>query len=192
MEASSSTVRTTVFTALFTALISIGAYLAIPIGPVPIVLQNFFVLLTGVLLGKYRGLSVVMTYLILGALGLPVFHSGTGGLGIIMGPTGGYLIGYVPAVFFTGLISGLKKGSSLFVFLGSLCGAVIVYLFGVPWLKFVLHMPWDKALAAGFFPFIIGDAVKVAAIVPIARWLGPVVDEALKTDPADKNENPGS
>lgn len=105
----SYSVRSTVFAALFTALISVGAYLSIPVGPVPIVLQNFFVLLAGTMLGSSAGFSVVVTYLILGAIGLPVFHSGTGGIGIIMGPTGGYLLGYLPAVYITGLISEKER-----------------------------------------------------------------------------------
>ena len=177
MKQKYNSIRSTVFIALFTALISVGAYIAIPAGPVPIVLQNFFVLLTGTLLGGYKGLSVVITYLILGAAGLPVFHSGTGGIGIILGPTGGYLLGYIPAVYLTGIISGKGKGKTLSVFLGALTGAAVVYLTGVPWLKFVLKMSWGKAVSAGLLPFILGDAVKVAAVVPVTRWLKPVMDD---------------
>ena len=173
-------VRPTVFIALFTALIAVGAYIAVPIGPVPIVLQNFFVLLAGTLLGSRKGLSVVVTYLLLGAVGLPVFHNGTGGMGIILGPTGGYLIGYIPAVVLTGLISkrkgGGKSSSALLILSGALSGAVVVYLFGVPWLKYTLEMSWGKSLSAGMIPFLIGDAIKVAAVVPITRWLKPVID----------------
>lgn len=176
----SYSVRSTVFAALFTALISVGAYLSIPVGPVPIVLQNFFVLLAGTMLGSSAGFSVVVTYLILGAIGLPVFHSGTGGIGIIMGPTGGYLLGYLPAVYITGLISEKKNGSSLHVLFGAIAGALTVYAFGIPWLKFNLHMSWGKTLSVGFIPFIIGDAVKVAAVVPVTRWLKPVINEVLR------------
>lgn len=177
MDTSHNSTRSTVFIAMFTALISVGAYIAIPAGPVPIVLQNFFVLLTGTLLGGYRGLSVVSTYLILGAAGLPVFHNGTGGIGIILGPTGGYLLGYIPAVFLTGIISGKEGGKPLFIALGALSGAVVVYAIGVPWLKFVLRMPWRKAVSAGLLPFIAGDVIKVAAIVPVTKWLKPVMDD---------------
>lgn len=183
-----TSIRSTVFISLFTALIAIGAYLAVPIGPVPIVLQNFFVLLTGILLGKSRGLAVVATYLLLGGIGLPVFHSGTGGLGILLGPTGGYLIGYLPAVYITGLISDRKKRSGLFDFLGLLSGAVVIYIFGIPWLKTVLNIPWSKTLSIGFLPFIIGDAVKIAAAVPIARWLHPVIDEVLQHETVEEND----
>ncbi len=89
-----SQLRMTVFASLFAALMAAGAYLSIPIGPVPIVLQNMFVLLAGLLLGNRWGLASVAVYLLAGVCGLPVFAGGLGGIGRIVGPTGGYLIGY--------------------------------------------------------------------------------------------------
>ena len=89
----------TVFASLLAALMAAGAYLSIPIGPVPIVLQNMFVLLAGLLLGSRWGLAGVAAYFLTGLCGLPVFAGGLGGIGRIVGPTGGYLIGYLPAVF---------------------------------------------------------------------------------------------
>ena len=102
--------KMTVYTALFVALIAMGAFIAIPIGPVPIVLQNMFVLLAGIILGPVWGLACVSIYLLIGLAGLPVFAGGTSGIGKLFGPTGGYLIAYLPAVFVAGAISkGLKK-----------------------------------------------------------------------------------
>ncbi len=91
---------------LFAALISIGAYIAIPIPgtPVPIVLQNMFIILAGFILGPWWGLAAVIFYLMLGAAGLPVFSGGTGGLVKFAGPTGGYLLGYIPAIIVFGLV----------------------------------------------------------------------------------------
>ena len=105
LESRSLSIRGTVAGAAFTALTAVGAYISIPIGPVPIVLQNFFVILAGLLLGPVRGLVSVTVYLLIGAVGLPVFAGGTGGIGHFFGPTGGYLVGFLPAVFLTGLIS---------------------------------------------------------------------------------------
>ena len=85
-------IRTTVLTAVFTALIAAGAYIAVPIGPVPIVLTTFFVLLSGLLGGFRIGLYSVGVYLVLGIMGLPVFAGGAGGFAVLAGPTGGYLI----------------------------------------------------------------------------------------------------
>ena len=88
---------------LFTALMILGAYIRIPIGPVPVTLSSFFVLLAGVILGSGWGTASVGIYLLLGALGLPVFTAG-GGLALFAGPTGGYLLGFLPAAFLAGFI----------------------------------------------------------------------------------------
>lgn len=91
-----------IYAALFASLMAAGAAIAIPIGPVPIVLQNLFVLLAGLLLGGKWGAASVGIYLLAGALGMPVFSGGTGGIGRFAGPTGGYLIGFLPAVYIVG------------------------------------------------------------------------------------------
>ncbi|MEZ4528733.1 MAG: biotin transporter BioY [Desulfobacterales bacterium] len=165
----------TVYASLFAALIAAGAYLAIPIGPVPIVLQNLFVLLTGLVLGSRWGLAAVGIYLLAGAIGLPVFAGGTGGIGRIIGPTGGYLLSYLPAVFLIGTISEKSRGKVLFDIFAMICGSIVVYLFGVSWLKAMTGMDWAKALSLGMLPFLPGDAVKIAAAVSIAKTLRPFV-----------------
>jgi biotin transport system substrate-specific component len=165
----------TVYSAMFAALITAGAFLAIPIGPVPIVLQNFFVLLAGLLLGGRWGLFCLGVYLLAGACGLPVFAGASGGLGRLFGPTGGYLIGYLPAVFTVGVISrrlGHRWAGDL---LALTCGAALVYACGVPWLKLVTGMGWGKAMALGMLPFLPGDALKIAAAIPVARTLRPLM-----------------
>ncbi len=101
--------RMMVYASLLAALTAAGAYLAIPIGPVPIVLQNLFILLAGLLLGSRWGLASVSVYLLTGALGLPVFAGGLGGIGRLVGPTGGYLVGFLPAVFVIGWITEKAK-----------------------------------------------------------------------------------
>lgn len=187
----------TVYASLFAALIAAGAFLAIPIGPVPIVLQNMFVLLTGLLLGRRWGLAAVGIYLLAGAIGLPVFAGGTGGLGRILGPTGGYLIAYLPAVWMVGAITertairnarshteelhqavaGKTRSKHRMTadIVGLILGTLIIYGIGVPYLKSVTGMPWSKAVAVGMLPFLIGDALKIAAAVLIARTLRPVM-----------------
>ncbi len=164
-----------VFASLCAALTAAGAFVAIPIGPVPIVLQNFFVLLTGLLLGSRWGAAGVGVYLAAGALGLPVFAGGTGGIGRLMGPTGGYLAGYLPAVFLVGFISSKARFRLAGDVLAGVCGSAVVYALGVSWLSFITGMGIEKALLAGFFPFIPGDAVKIAAAAAAARFLRPVI-----------------
>ena len=171
----SNPLRFTVYASHFAALTAAGAFMAIPIGPVPIVLQNFFVFLTGLLLGTRWGFASVSVYLMAGALGLPVFAGGTGGIGRFVGPTGGYLIGYLPAVGIIGWISGRGKHRPFFDLLGMICGALTIYLFGVPWLKALTGMSWAKALSVGMIPFLVGDALKIAAAVPVAKALRPMI-----------------
>ena len=167
--------RMTVYASLLAALIAAGAYLAIPIGPVPIVLQNLFVFLAGLLLGSRWGLSSVGVYLFAGALGLPVFAGGLGGIGRLVGPTGGYLVGFLPAVFVIGLIAERAKENVLIEVIAMICGSVIIYLFGVTWLKILTNMTLSKTLAVGMYPFLPGDIIKIAVAVPIVRALRPIL-----------------
>jgi len=164
-----------VYASLLAALMTAGAYISIPVGPVPIVLQNMFVFLAGLLLGSRWGLASVGVYLLAGACGLPVFAGGMGGIGRIVGPTGGYLIGYLPAVFILGYLS--QKGAARLGFdiLAMIVGTIILYACGVTWLKALTEMPWSKALTVGMLPFLIGDALKIVAAAVIARTIRPVI-----------------
>jgi biotin transport system substrate-specific component len=166
----------TVYASLMAAMIAAGAYLAIPIGPVPIVLQNLFVFLSGLLLGSRWGLACVAIYILVGACGLPIFSIGRGGVGHIFGPTGGYLLGFLPAVYVIGLITEKKDQRVIFDVIAMTCGGIIIYACGVAWLKFLTGMTLAKTLAVGMYPFIPGDALKIAAAVPIAKALRPVIN----------------
>ena len=167
--------RMTVFGALMAALMAVGSYLFIPLGPVPIVLQNMFVLLAGLLLGSRWASASVAVYLLSGALGLPVFAGGMGGIGRLAGPTGGYLVGYLPAAWLTGLISE-KAGRRLWGDVAAMvCGSLAVYGCGVSWLKVLTSMTWSRALVVGLYPFIPGDVLKIAAAALIAGKLRPVI-----------------
>jgi biotin transport system substrate-specific component len=169
----SEQLKMTVHASLLAALIAAGAYIAVPIGPVPIVLQNMFILLAGLLLGSRWGLAAVGVYLLAGVLGLPVFAGGTGGVGRFAGPTGGYLIGYLPAVFVVGLFSRYQK--TALDIIGMILGTFIIYVVGVSWLQMITGMAFSKALAVGMYPFLIGDALKIAAAAAIAKAIRPVI-----------------
>ena len=171
----SNQLKMIVYTSLFVAFIAIGAFIIIPIGPVPIVLQNMFVLLAGIILGPVWGLACVGIYLLIGLVGLPVFSGGGSGIGRLFGPTGGYLLGYLPAVFVTASISkGLGKKMSSDI-IAMLIGSLIVYAAGVPWLKIVTSMTYEKALAVGMYPFLIPDALKIIAAAFIVKAIRPVI-----------------
>jgi len=179
MEGPSTSLRMTVYASLLAALIAAGAYLALPIGPVPIVLQNFFIFLSGLLLGPRWGAASVGVYLMAGALGLPVFAGGIGGIGRFAGPTGGYLLGYLPAVFVIGWISKKSKGRGALDVLAMVCGSIVIYTCGVSWLKVLSGMTLAKTLAVGMYPFILGDGLKIAAAVPIVKALRPIISTSI-------------
>ena len=100
---------------------------------------------------------------------------GMGGIGRIIGPTGGYLLGYLPAVFIVGYISEKGNKRILWDIVGMLAGTIILYACGVTWLKTLTGMPWPKTLAVGMLPFLIGDALKIAAAAAIAKALRPII-----------------
>lgn len=167
--------RNLVLASLMAALIAVGGYLAIPIGPVPIVLQNLFVLVAALLLGSKWASASVAVYLLAGACGLPVFATGGGGLGHLLGPRGGYLFGFLAAAWVVGWISEKSKQRPVPEIAGMVIGSLIIYAIGVPWLKMVLGLSFSKALAVGMYPFLIGDALKIVAAVLIVRSIRPLM-----------------
>ena len=179
MENHDQQLKRMVYAALMAALTAAGAYIAIPIGPVPIVLQNLFVMLAGLLLGGRWGAISIGVYLMAGAAGLPVFAGGTGGVGKFVGPTGGYLLGFVAAAYLIGMIAERGRGRMSIDVLAMVAGTAIIYAFGVPWLKVITGMSLSKAVSVGMLPFLIGDVLKIAAAIPIARALRPMIDGTI-------------
>lgn len=165
--------RVIVYTALFTALITIGGYLSFPIpfSPMPIVLSDLFVILAGLFLGSKTGLSSVVLWIFLGVIGLPVFAGGKAGLAVLVGPTAGFLLGYMVCAFTVGFISTRGKPSMLKDFVALIVGILLMYGFGVPGLKLVLGLTWGKALAAGLIPFIPGTVIKIIVALALAKVL---------------------
>jgi biotin transport system substrate-specific component len=174
--AATTALRPMVYASLFAALMAAGAYMAIPIGPVPIVLQNMFVFLSGLLLGSRWGLTSVAVYLLAGVVGLPVFAGGTGGIGRIFGPTGGFLLGYLPVVCLVGRMAERLPRRMVWDVAAMTAGAMVLYACGVSWLAAVTGLPFGKALALGMAPFLPGDALKIAAAALIARAVRPVMN----------------
>ena len=168
---------------LFTALIAVGSYIAVPIpgSPVPVVLANLFAVLAGMVLGPKAGAASTTLYLMLGLAGLPVFAAGTGGIAHLAGPTGGFLIGYVLAAIVSGSLLGVlsKRTSFRCTVAGAIAataGLLTVYIPGVFWMSVVLDLSPAAAIAAGVIPFLPGDIAKVgaAAIVLPAIERSPV------------------
>ena len=167
--------RWIVLASLMAALTAVGAYIHVPIGPVPIVLSTLFVLLSGLLLGSHWGMASMGLYLLVGAIGMPVFAGGKGGFAHFFGPTGGYLLGYVLASWITGFISERSRGLLVLDIFAVLVGSLTIYSLGVPWLKMVTQMSWTKTLTVGVVPFLIGDAIKASVAIILARSVRPIL-----------------
>lgn len=159
-----------VWAALFTALIAAGAYLTIPFPGIPFVLANFFVALSGLVLGPFWGAFSVLLYLGLGALNLPVFAGGAGGIAHFFGATGGFLLGYIPCVFLIGLIRDPVGKSFLRNALAVLAGFTVLYLAGIPVLALYTDHDLVKALVR-MLPFLGVDLLKAAFAVVLTRLL---------------------
>jgi biotin transport system substrate-specific component len=146
----------TVFLAL-TAQIKVD----LPFTPVPITGQTLGVLLVGSLYGPRRGALTVLAYLAEGLAGMPVFAGGRAGVAVLLGPTGGYLVGFVLAALVAGLLGASDRPLWLRL-TGAALASVAVYLIGAPWLAVVGALPLSVALVKGVLPFLIGDAIKAA------------------------------
>jgi len=155
--------------------IYLTALVVIPHEPVPWTGQTFGVLFVGCALGFRRGFASVSLYVLLGVVGLPFFAEGKGGIDVIWGASGGYLIGFIVAGATVGRLAELGWDRHLGGALGAmLLGSTIIYAIGVPWLKLSTGMSWPEAIAAGFTPFVLWDLAKLvvaAAIFPTAWWL---------------------
>lgn len=154
---------------VFLVLITLSAFVRIPLPftPVPLTLQTFFVLLSGALLGRKLGVFTQATYMFLGLTGQQVFTGiGSGSL-YLLGPTGGYIVGFILAAFFVGGALNKEKQSYATVFVKLLVADSIILFSGTLWLKVILSCGWSKAFLFGFFPFVLGDILKVtlAAVV---------------------------
>lgn len=149
-------------TALFSALMCILGPMAVPIGPVPISLTNLVVMLAVFVIGKWKGTVSTVIYILLGAVGLPVFSGYAGGIGKLTGPTGGYIIGFIPLAIICGVFVEKWANNKLLLVVGMIVGTVVLYALGTVW--FVLQMQCEVmyALSVCVFPFLIGDAIKIA------------------------------
>ncbi|MDD4980207.1 MAG: biotin transporter BioY [Candidatus Omnitrophica bacterium] len=149
---------------IFLILSCLGAFVRIPLPftPVPITLQTFFVLLSGAFLGSKLGFLTQLSYIFLGIWGLPIFTGAGSGLLYLLGPTGGYLLGFVLAAFLIG--SFIKFSDNLLFTFALFCLGDAVLLFcGTLWLKFLFGYDLTRALFIGFLPFIPGDLLKITA-----------------------------
>lgn len=177
--------------ALFTSLTAVGAFISIPVGPVPITMQTLFVLLAGIILGSKLGALSQIVYITLGLIGIPIFAGFSGGLQTILKPSFGFLIGFIVAAYVIGMIvktssqitihnSQLKDKTNLKLLnikktlIGTIVGTLVIYIIGLPYMYFILNYVMNMGLTflevvkMGLLLFIPGDIVKII----IATFVG--------------------
>jgi len=175
---SSTKLRMMIVTALFAAIIAVLAQIAIPMPlGVPITGQTLAIGLAATILGSRYGTLSAILYLIIGAIGVPVFAQFTGGFGILFGPTGGFLIGFIPTTLFMGYYLEKTSFTLKNALIANIIGMFITLIFGTIWLKFISELPWSVAIAGGFTPFLIGGFIKAF----IAAYVGIIVRDRLKS-----------
>lgn len=174
-----------VLIAVGVALIAVAAQVRIPLPftPVPLSGQTFAVLLVGTAYGSRLGLATTAVYVLLGAVGLPIFTNGGSGVEHLTGATGGYLVGFAVAAFVAGTFAERRYDRHLVpALVGMTIASFVIYLFGAGWLVLSLGLDVPTAVSQGILPFVLGDALKAvlaAAALPIAWRL---VDRATQRD----------
>lgn len=164
-----------VFVAMFAALTAVCSVISIPVGQVPVTLQTFAVCLSAAMLGWKRGMLSVLIYILLGAVGLPVFAGLKGGFGVLAGPTGGYIVGFLLTALIIGVAAERWDRKALPLTAAMIIGVLVCYAVGTVWFMLVTHMHVGESLLLCVAPFLLPDAVKIAAAVLLSNRLTKVV-----------------
>ncbi len=171
------TVKTMTKIAFFTALIAVLAQISIPFYPVPFTAQVFGVFLAGILMGSRAGLLSILTYLLMGAAGMPVFAMWRGGLQVILGPSGGYLLGFIPGIYCLGKLTGDRnRSNNAMLIAGMLVFLVIIYTCGGLQLSYIMKLDFKQTMVAGVIPFLPLDLIKVGLTIPLVAKLRRISD----------------
>lgn len=167
--------RNMIIVAFFAALIGILAQITIPLPYIPITGQTLAIGLAATILGSKLGTLSVLVYILLGIVGIPVFSQASAGLGVVFGPTGGFIIGFIPTAYLTGYILEKKSFTYAYAMLANTIGMFITLLFGTIWFKFVMDVTWEAAFSSAFLPFIIVGIIKAF----LSSWAGITVRNRL-------------
>jgi biotin transport system substrate-specific component len=165
-----SRARVLALSGIFAALTSVGGFVSIPFFPVPLTLQTFFVYLAVLKLKKHAYISQAI-YLGIGAVGLPVFARGMGGYAVLVGPTGGFLFGFLLGAFVSGQFLEAIRGRSHGELIAIVLCSALTFLTGMLWLAYWLGGDLTAAAWVGVIPFLPGDAIKLAMAAIIGKKL---------------------
>lgn len=167
--------RSMILTALFAAVIGVLAQLTIPLPLVPITGQTLAIGLAATILGARYGTLSVILYLVIGSAGVPVFAEFSAGISKLVGPTGGFLVGFIPAAFLMGIYMEKRGFNFKNALVANIIGMIITLVFGTVWLKISASLTWTAAFASGFTPFLIVGIIKAA----LASWIGITIRQRL-------------
>ena len=165
-----------VYIAVFAVIMAICSWISIP-AAVPFTLQTFGVFVAVGVLGGKRGTLSVLVFILLGAIGVPVFAGFSGGIGVLAGTTGGYIIGFLFSALVMWAMEKLPGKKSVMQIVSMIAGLIVCYAFGTAWLAVEAHLTFYQALLAGVIPYIPGDLVKIIVVVLV----GPIVKKRLQS-----------
>lgn len=169
--------------ALFAILTAVGAYISIPIPPVPVTLQGMVCILAGAILGSKRGALSQILYTLMGLVGLPVFAGGKGGISSLVSPTFGYIIGFIVCAYIVGkAVERSKEIKVIKIFAGAFLGTIAIYAIGTSYLYGIINLVLDKpmdlmgAIKVGVVPFFIKDTI----VALVSSFISKATMESLK------------
>ena len=165
-----------VYIAVFAVIMAICSWISIP-AAVPFTLQTFGVFVAVGVRGGKRGTLSVLVFILLGAIGVPVFAGFSGGIGVLAGTTGGYIIGFLFSALVMWAMEKLPGKKSVMQIVSMIAGLIVCYAFGTAWLAVEAHLTFYQALLAGVIPYIPGDLVKIIVVVLV----GPIVKKRLQS-----------
>ncbi|MFR2130519.1 MAG: biotin transporter BioY [Enterococcus lactis] len=176
------TLKELILAAEFAAIISVFSQMTIPFGLVPLTGQTFAIGLTATFLGRKLGLISVTVYLLLGLIGLPVFSGMTGGIAVLFGPTGGYLIGFLFQTWLTGWMIEKTDAHYLYAIFANLMGSLAALVCGTIWLKISGDLTFTTAFASGLLPFLLPEAIKAIGAAYIGVLMKKRLNRFLRTN----------
>ena len=162
-------------TAVMAAVLSVVSPFSISIGPIPLSLCTLVIYLNAYILGWKRGTVATLVYVLLGAVGMPVFNGFSAGLGVVAGPTG-YIVGYVPLALICGLAVSAAPKNRVVQFIGMILGTAVLYTLGTAWYCFQSGNPLGVAMGYCVIPFLPGDFIKMV----VAAGVGPMIRTSLE------------
>lgn len=173
-------IKKTAFIGILAAIICVFAPFSFPVGAIPISFSTFAIYIVSSSVDKKYSLPAVIIYILIGAVGLPVFSSFTGGLQCLTGYTGGYIIGYIPCAFIIGMLTDRFENNKVIYPLSMIAGTAVCYLSGILWYMHRAGCGFPEAFTVCVLPFIIGDIIKITAASCVGITLKKRIEKLIR------------